>query len=185
MVFDGAVQCGQDGCAEIVIPASLEVEPDPLRSDYSPCLACITLRAERNFFQAQHSRALEREVALKAIVAERDATIRDLTHRIFGQSKETTPGTESSPSGDQPGKKKRKRKRGQQPGNASPSRREHPGLVVREEVHELAAADAACPQCGQAVDPFYRDEVCEVHEVEVRAYTRRIVKRCGRPTCSC
>jgi transposase len=182
MSFDQVDRFRQEVGSEIIVADRAAVDCVPLSDGESLRRTCIALRAERNFFQVQHARALEREEALKAVVAERDATIRDLKQRLFGRSRETTPGSEASPAGDRGVKK---RNRGQQPGNPSPPRREHPGLVVREEVHALSGVDAACPQCGKDVVPFHRDEVSEVHEVEVRAYTRRIVKRCGRPTCSC
>jgi transposase len=182
MSFDQFDRSSQDVGTEITVANREVLECGPLSDGESLRRTCIVLRAERNFFQVQHARAVEREEALKAVVAERDATIRDLKQRLFGRSRETTPGSEASPTGHRGVKK---RKRGQQPGNPCPPRREHPGLEVREEVHALTGPDAACPQCGKEVAPFHRDEVSVVHEVEVRAYTRRIVKRCGRPTCSC
>jgi hypothetical protein len=44
----------------------------------------IELTWKANYWQAQHARSVEREAALAAKVASLEATIRDLTQRLYG-----------------------------------------------------------------------------------------------------
>ena len=46
--------------------------------------AYIELTWKANYWQAQHARSVEREAALTAQVASLEATIRDLTQRLYG-----------------------------------------------------------------------------------------------------
>src|SRR5437016_1762233 len=72
----------------------------------------IELMWKANYWQAQHARSVEREAALTAQVASLEATIRDLTQRLYGTQSEKSAGSEdvaeSQPSSP--------RHRGQQPG---------------------------------------------------------------------
>src|SRR5438552_18257393 len=50
--------------------------------------AYIELTWQANYWQAQHARSVEREAALTAKVASLEATIRDLTQRLYGTKSE-------------------------------------------------------------------------------------------------
>src|SRR5205807_2845074 len=50
--------------------------------------AYIALTWKANYWQAQHARSVEREAALTAHVASLEATIRDLTQRLYGTKSE-------------------------------------------------------------------------------------------------
>ena len=76
MSFDQVDRFRQEVGSEIIVADRAAVDCVPLSDGESLRRTCIALRAERNFFQVQHARALEREEALKAVVAERDATDR-------------------------------------------------------------------------------------------------------------
>src|ERR1051325_7168949 len=75
--------------------------------------AYIALKWEANYWRAQHARLVEREAALKREVATLQATIRELTQRLYGTKSEKASGTDgtTSPKVDGP------KHRGQQPGS--------------------------------------------------------------------
>ena len=50
--------------------------------------AYIELKWKANYWQAQHARLVEREVALKAQVEALEATVRDLNQRLYGTKSE-------------------------------------------------------------------------------------------------
>src|SRR6185312_14263872 len=77
------------------------------------------------------------------------------------------------------------RRRGQQPGNAAPKRRDYSHLPAREEILELPAERCVCPDCGRPlVSHGYTDDSEEI-EIEVAAYRRVIRRRRYRRTCTC
>src|SRR5918912_3356835 len=102
--------------------------------------AYIELTWQANYWQAQHARSVEREAALTAQVASLEATIRDLTQRLYGTKSEKSAGPDdasvSSPS--------RSRPRGQQPGSKAHGRSERSALLVVPEVHDLCAEAKHC-----------------------------------------
>ena len=112
--------------------------------------AYIELTWKANDWQAQHARSVEREAALTAQVASLEATIRDLTQRLYGTKSERSAGSddaaESTPSSPRP--------RGQQPGSKGHGRSERSALLVVPEVHDLSPAQACCPTCGEAFAAF-------------------------------
>jgi hypothetical protein len=58
--------------------------------------AYIELTWKANYWQAQHARSVAREAALTAQVASREATIRDLTQRLYGTKSEKSAGPDDS-----------------------------------------------------------------------------------------
>jgi hypothetical protein len=94
--------------------------------------AYIELKWEANYWRAQHARLVEREAALKREVETLQATIRDLTQRLYGTKSEKASGADgtASPKADSP------KKRGQQPGSKSHGRRDRFALPVVAEVHD-------------------------------------------------
>src|SRR3989449_9786841 len=56
----------------------------------------IELTWKANYWQAQHARSVEREAALTAQVASLEATIRDLTQRLYGTKSEKAAGPEGA-----------------------------------------------------------------------------------------
>src|SRR5262245_16697519 len=54
--------------------------------------AYIELTWKANYWQAQHARSVEREAALRAQVASLEATVRDLTQRLYGTKSEKAVG---------------------------------------------------------------------------------------------
>ena len=143
--------------------------------------AYIELTWKANYGQAQHARSVEREAALTAKVASLEATIRDLTQRLYGTKSEksaapdkTNTTTPSSP-----------RPRGQQPGSKGHGRRERTALPVVTEVHDLSEVAKHCPACGKAFAPFPGVESSDIIEIQVQAYIRRIQRPRYHKTCQC
>ena len=112
--------------------------------------AYIALKWEGNYWRAQHAQLLEREAALKREVATLQATMRDLTQRLYGTKSEKASGADgtNSPKADSP------KKRGQQPGSMGHGRRDRCTLPVVAEVHDLREEAKRCPTCGLAFVAF-------------------------------
>jgi transposase len=143
--------------------------------------AYIELTWQANYWRAQHARLVEREAALKAEVEALQATIRDLTQRLYGTKSEQSTG----PDGAGASKPTSPRKRGQQPGSQGHGRSDRSALPVVVEVHDLSEAAKHCPACGAAFVPFPGREESNLIEVQVQAHMRRIQRQRYHKTCQC
>lgn len=143
--------------------------------------AYIKLKWEANYWRAQHARLVEREAALKAEVEALQATIRDLTQRLYGAK------SEKSACPDRAGESKlaSPRKRGQQPGSTGHGRSDRTALPVVTEVHDVREAEQHCPVCGEAFRPFPGTEESSMIEVQVQASIRRIQRQRYSKACQC
>src|SRR6266403_4945284 len=130
----------------------------------------IALKWEANDWRAQHARLVQREAALKAQVEALEAQVRDLNQRLYGTKSEKSAGSETVGTSNVA----HPRKRGQQPGTAGHGRSDRGTLPVVVEVHDVSEAAKHCPQCGEALAPFPGVEGCDIIEVRVQAYIRRI-----------
>src|SRR6266705_2105335 len=106
----------------------------------------IELKWKAHYWQAQYERLAEREATLKADVEALQATIRDLTQRLYGTK------SEKSACPDRAGESKPAslRKRGQQPGSTGHGRSDRAALPVVMAVHDVREAEKHCPVCGDA-----------------------------------
>src|SRR3989441_2967005 len=143
--------------------------------------AYIELKWQANYGRAKHERLLKREAALQAEVAALQATIRDLTQRLYGTKSEQS----ASPDGTSASKPISPRQRGQQPGSQGHGRSDRSALPVVAEVHDLSEAAKHCPTCGEAFAPFPGAEESTIIEVQVQAYIRRIQRPRYQKTCGC
>jgi transposase len=143
--------------------------------------AYIQLKWESHYWRRQHERLLEREAALKADVEALQATIRDLTQRLYGAKSEQSAG----PDGARASQATRSRKRGQQPGSRGHGRSERSALPVVAEAHDLSAEAKHCPVCGAAFLPFPGAEESSIIEVQVQAHRRRIQRLRYQKMCQC
>jgi len=143
--------------------------------------AYIELTWKANYWQAQHARLVEREVALKAQVEALEATVRDLNQRLYGTKSEKSAGPDHAGSS----KPASARPRGQQPGSQGHGRSDRAALPVVAEVHDVSEAAQHCPACGEAFMPFPGAEESTIIEVQIQAHLRRIQRPRYHKTCGC
>jgi transposase len=143
--------------------------------------AYIELTSQAHYWRAQYEQLVERETALKAEGEAYQATIRDLTQRLYGTKSEKATHLEkaSAPPRVSP------RKRGQQPGSPGHGRRDRATLPVVVEIRNLSTAEKRCPVCGEAFRPFPAPEVSTIIEVQVQAHVRRIHRQRYHKVCRC
>ena len=133
----------------------------------------LELKSQVGYWKAMHQKALLREEGLKQEIKEKDGQIRDLKNRLFGKKSEKKT---SKPEKTNPKSDKGKRPRGQQPGSEGHGLTERPDLPVVDE-QACFPEDPVCPCCGlpYALDGSTGPQT-QIIEVEVKAYTRRIVR---------
>jgi transposase len=144
-------------------------------------------RQQVGYWKSRHRDALGRITALEQKVGELEGEKRQLQADLFGRRSEAQPGADRSNDLDDPqdDSQDTKRKRGQQPGNPGPKRRDYSQLPVREELVELPAEQCVCPCCGRPLLHLSGTEDSEQIEIEVSAYRRMIHRRRYRRTCTC
>src|SRR4051812_38879863 len=161
--------------------ADLRAEVDRLKRENRE------FRQQAGYWKSRHRDALQRITELERNVEQLEGEKRQLKADLFGKSTETTTRSDRSNYLDDPqdDSQETQRKRGQQPGNAGPKRRDYSHLPAREKILELPAEQCVCPDCGQPLASHgYTDDSEEI-EIEVGAYRRVIRRRRYRRTCTC
>jgi transposase len=145
------------------------------------------LRQQVGYWKSRHRDALGRITELEQKVEQLEGEKRQLQADLFGRRSETQPHNDRSNDLDDPqdDSQRVKRKRGQQPGNPGPKRRDYSHLFAREVFRELPSERCACPRCGQSLLPLSDTEDSEQIEIEVRPYRRVIHRRRYRRACTC
>src|SRR5882757_8239642 len=107
----------------------------------------LGLRQQAGYWQSRHRDALRRIGELEQQVVKLQGEKRQLQADLFGRRSETTSLKDRSNHLDDPqdGTRGPARKRGQQPGNAGPKRRDYSSLPVRESFVELPQEQRVCP----------------------------------------
>jgi transposase len=142
------------------------------------------LRQQAGYWKSQHAAARERLGKLTKENQQLQGELRQLRAECFGRSSEKQAATDRSNQLDDPSEPKPARRRGQQPGQPGPKRRNYDHLPQREQVAELPHDQQQCAHCGK---PLARcgSEDSEQLEVEVQFY-RLVSKRVRyQRTCSC
>ena len=144
-------------------------------------------RQQVGYWKSRHRDALLRIAALEQRVEQLEGEKRQLQADLFGRRSEAKPFHDRSHDLDDPQDEtpQPKRKRGQQPGNPGPQRRDYSSLPVRQQFLELPGERWICPDCGQPLLPRRDTEDSEQIEIEVRAYRRLIRRRRYQRTCAC
>ena len=147
----------------------------------------LEFRQQVGYWKSRYRDTLLRNAALEQKVEQLEGEKRQLQADLFGRRSESTPLKDRSNHLDDPqdDTQRPKRKRGQQPGNSGPQRRDYSSLPVREELRELPAEQCVCPDCGQPLLPHGDTEDSEQIEIDVRAYRRVIRRRRYQRTCTC
>jgi transposase len=167
--------------SELALVTGKESTPFSQQSVVLTKQAYIELTWQAHYWRAQYEQVVEREAALKAEIAAHQATIRDLTQRLYGTKSEKS--TRLTRGGDP--KPASPCKRGQQPGSPGHGRRDRSTLPRVEEVHDLSATEKRCPVCGQALQPFPTPEASSIIEVQVQAHVRHIQRQRYHTVCHC
>jgi transposase len=144
-------------------------------------------RQQAGYWKSRHRDSLVRITELEKKVEQLEGENRKLQADLFGKSTEKTTRSDRSNELDDPqdDSQEPQRKRGQQPENPGPKRRDYFHLPVREKILELPAEQCRCPDCGQPFVPHGYTEDGEEIEIEVGAYRRVIRRRRYRRTCTC
>lgn len=155
-----------------------------------PCPVCPRLAQEFEpwrqaaYWQAMHRRAVQREQLLQQRIQELEARVRLREQQLFGRTTETASAV--APSLHQtPADAPTPRRRGQQPGQRGPRRRDHSHLPAVVEEHELPEENCRCRNCGRPFVAVSGTEDSTLLEVEVKAHRRVIRRHRYRPGCDC
>lgn len=163
----------------------------------------IQLVWERQHYQWLHQRATERlkrmaeehreevqalrasaalcERALQEELEKALARARDLEQRHFAKKSERAQVIDKRYRRAQ---ERQRRKRGQQPGAEGHGRTTLKHLPAREEPLRMLSSPC-CPDCGQPMEVFPGTDDCEIVEIEVRAYRRKVRRQRYRRGCRC
>jgi transposase len=145
-------------------------------------LSVIAYKHQAHYWEAQFKQIKTREEELKAELEELQAKLRKREQQLFGKHSEKQSTSLDQKKVDQEAKKKR----GQQPENASPNRRDYSDLPEVEEVVELNDQENYCPCCGLKYQELAGTEDSEVLElINVQAYRRRICRKRYKRACRC
>jgi transposase len=147
----------------------------------------LELRQQAAYWKSRHRDALQRINELERKVEQLEGEKRQLQADLFGRRSETTSRSDRSNNLEDPQDDSRKpqRKRGQQPGNPGPKRRDYSHLPVRDEFLELPPEQCVCQHCGKPLLPCGGTEDSEQIEIEVSTYRRVIHRRRYQRTCTC
>jgi transposase len=144
-------------------------------------------RQQAGYWKSRHRDALLRITELEKKVEQLEGEKRKLQADLFGKSTEKTTRSDRSNDLDDPQDDSRgpPRKRGQQPNNPGPKRRDYSHLPVEDEFSVLPPEQCVCPQCGEPLLLRGDTEDSEQIEIKVRAYRRVIHRRRYQRTCTC
>jgi transposase len=147
----------------------------------------LEFRRQAGYWKSRHGDALRRITGLEQKVEQLEGEKRQLQADLFGKSTETTSRSDRSNDLDNPQDDARgpQRKRGQQPNNPGPKRRDYSHLPIVDEFSVLPPERCVCPQCGKPLLLHGDTEDSEQIEIEVRAYRRVIHRRRYQRTCTC
>jgi len=147
----------------------------------------LELRQQAGYWKSRHRDAMARIGELEHQVEQLRGQKRQLQADLFGRRSETTALRDRSNDLDDPQDDTQlsQRKRGQQPGNPGPKRRDYSCLPAREEFVELPHEQCVCPACGQPFRLRSDTEDSEQIEIDVCAHRRVIHRRRYERTCTC
>jgi transposase len=147
----------------------------------------LELHQQVGYWKSRHRDALHRVSALEQKVEQLEGEKRQLQADLFGRRSETTTRSDRSNHLDDPqdDSQEPQRKRGQQPENPGPKRRDYSHLPVRERLLKLPPDQCVCPRCGKPLLPRGGTEDSQQIEIEVSAYRRVIHRQRYQRTCTC
>jgi len=172
----------------MILVATLRQEVADLRAEVQRLQReNLELRQQAGYWKSRHHDALVRVTELEKKVEQLEGEKRKLQADLFGRRSEKTTRSDRSNDLDDPqdDSQEPQRKRGQQPNNPGPKRRDYSHLPVEDEFSKLPAEECVCPKCRKPLVPRGDTEDSEQIEIEVRAYRRVIHRRRYQRTCTC
>jgi transposase len=168
-----------------VLVVRLLAEVDQLRAEVAGLRReNLELRQQAGYWRSRHVDAVRRIAALEQDNAQLGGEIRKLQAERFGRRSEKQSARDRSNDLDDPTDAKPERKRGRQPGQPAPKRRDYSHLPMREQVIDLPEDQRSCPHCGLPLKACGTED-SEQLEIEVTVFRRVIRRRRGQRTCGC
>jgi transposase len=165
--------------------ARLLAEVDQLRAEVSDLRReNLEWRQQAGYWRSRHADALQRIAALEQDNEQLRGEIRRLHAEQFGRRCEKQSGGSHSHEWDDPADTKPKRRRGRQPGQPAPRRRDYSHLPAREQVIDLPEAEQVCPNCGRPLKACGSED-SEQLDIEIIVYRRVVRRQRGQRTCGC
>lgn len=145
-------------------------------------LKIVEYKQQAHYWESQFQKFKSREEELQQELEELKAKLRKREEQLFGRRSEKEAGKQDDEQDDG----KLRKKRGQQPENPSPGRRDYSGLEEYEETVELSLQERKCPCCQLPYQELADTEDSEVLEIiDVQAYRRVIRRKRYKRQCRC
>jgi transposase len=144
----------------------------------------LELRMQAGYWRSRHADAVRRIAALEQENEQLRGEVRKLQAERFGRRSEKQSAGDRSNELEDPADDAPKRRRGRQPGQPAPRRRDYSHLPAREEFIDLPEAEQACPHCGRPLKACGSEDSEQI-EIEIAVYRRVIHRRRGQRTCDC
>jgi transposase len=141
-------------------------------------------RMQAGYWRSRHADAVRRIAALEQENEQLRGEVRKLQAEHFGRRSEKESGSDRSNALEDPADDTPKRRRGRQPGQPAPRRRDYRCLPAREEFLDLPETEQVCPHCGRPLKACGSED-SEQLEIEVAVYRRVIHRRRRQRTCDC
>jgi transposase len=184
-VLFSPLNVGTAGADLTALVTRLLAEVDQLRAEVG-VLRCenLELRQRAGYWRSRHADAVRRIAALEQENEQLRGEVRKLQAERFGRRSEKQSGSDRSNELEDPADDTPKRRRGRQPGQPAPRRRDYSHLPAREAFIDLPEAEPVCPHCGRPLKACGSED-SEQLEIEVAVYRRVIRRRRGQRTCGC
>jgi transposase len=144
----------------------------------------LELRQQAGYWKGMHAQACRHIGALQKEVEHLQGKYRQLQAQAFGRQSEKQSRSDRSHELEDPADAKPKRRRGRQPGQPAPRRRDYSHLPTREQFIDLPEAEQVCPGCGLPLKACGTED-SEQLDIEIIVYRRVIRRRRGQRTCDC
>jgi transposase len=179
------LEAGTAGADLTALVTRLLAEVDQLRAEVGGLRhENLEWRQQAGYWRSRHADAVRRIAALEQENEQLHGEVRKLQAERFGRGSEKQSGSDRSNELEDPADDKPKRRRGRQPGQPAPRRRDYSHLPAREEFLDLPEAEQVCPHCSRPLKACGSED-SEQLEIEITVYRRVIHRRRGRRTCDC
>lgn len=179
------LEAGPVGADLTALVTRLLAEVDQLRAEVAVVRReNLELRQQAGYWRSRHADAVRRIAALEQENEQLRGEVRKLQAERFGRRSEKQSGGDRSNELEDPADDTPKRRRGRQPGQPAPRRRDYSHLPAREEFLDLPQAEQVCPHCGRPLKACGSED-SEQLEIEITVYRRVIHRRRSQRTCDC